>query len=127
MQQSQHRTGRPTRPDPGETAADSLADPTEAAPTEDIHIRNYDVQHSYRVRVTVTDGRETVFARRYTLDPGQSTSERDIVDAGTYDVTVALDSHRSARTRCRLADSPDDTALVEVGNGIVSVSQGLYR
>ena len=127
MQQSQHHTGDTVQSGPADAVDDSLAGPPRVTPTEDVHVRNYDVQRSYRIRVTVTDGSETVFARRYTLGPGQSTSEFDIVGAGTYDVAVALESRESERARCRLSDAPDDTALVEVGNGIVSVSQGLYR
>jgi len=46
--------------------------------------------------------------------------------ADESDVVVELDGRRRDRARCTVDPSPDGTALVEIGNGTVSVTQGLY-
>ncbi|MFT4922861.1 MAG: hypothetical protein ACI8XM_002080 [Haloarculaceae archaeon] len=96
--------------------------------TEDVHVRNYDVRRTYDLVVSVESESGTrEFDRRYTLRPGQCRSLVDVLSAGTYDVTVALDPVSQQTRKCAIGPAPDDTALVEVGNGIVSISQGLYR
>ena len=95
--------------------------------TEDMHLRNYDPFCEYDLTVTVSDesGRR-VFQRRYYFRPGEVESERDLLEPGTYEVTVELDNRRRETTTCRVGPDPDRTVHVELGNGTVSVTEGLY-
>lgn len=105
----------------------------EATPTvspayaEDIHLRNYDVERAYRVTINVADGDSTVFENTYWLRPGAFLSEIDEIEPGEYDVTVEIDTGRSVTRRCQVDADHEHTVLVELGNGIVSVAQGVYR
>lgn len=100
----------------------------DAARSEDIHVRNHDVADQHTVEITVhdSDGRR-VFRDRYTLFPGQAESECDALDSdGSYVVEVSCDGiHRETR-ECRIGKSPEQTALIELGNGVVSVTEGIY-
>jgi hypothetical protein len=93
---------------------------------EAIHVRNFDVMRSYDLTVQIRDSSGLVFANRYYLTPGKTASEFGRMDAGEYEVHVELDSRRIERARCEIDDTPDGTARIEVGNGTVSVSEGLY-
>jgi hypothetical protein len=95
--------------------------------SEEIHIRNFDVERTYDLTVTVQDTDGIVFANRYHLKPGTTVSELDRLAAGEYVVQVALDGRQQAVTECTVDETPENTALIEVGNGIVSVTEGLYR
>lgn len=109
---------------------DSLDQPTpqvSTAASEDIHLRNYDVERAYRVSITVEDGDESVFEETYWLPPGAFLSEVNEVDPGEYGVRVTLDNGRSVTRTCQVDSDHDHTVLVELGNGIVSVTQGVYR
>lgn len=95
--------------------------------TETLFIRNYDVTWSYDLDVTVVDSDgDVVFDDRFYLRPGETVSEHDVIGDGTYDVTAVLDNRRSKTGTCEVGDGPDETILVELGNGIVSVTEGLY-
>ncbi len=95
--------------------------------TEDVYLRNYDPFSEYDVMVTVTDGNgESAFRRRYYFQPGEVKSERGLLEPGTYEVTVELDGRRRDTATCRVGPSPDRTVHVELGNGTVSLTEGLY-
>lgn len=100
--------------------------PTSA--TEDVLIRNYDFQWGYDVEIVAeaaADG--TVFEKRYYLQPGGTRREVEVLEPGEYAVRVVLDGDRESAARCQVGDGPDESVLVELGNGAVSVNQGLYR
>lgn len=108
-------------------AADTSPEPEPTATSGAIHVRNYDVEWSYDVSIEITDGAGTrVFTERYYLLPGQARSEFDVVDPAEYDVRVELDNQRVETARCRIGTAPDHTVLVEVGNGTVSLNEGLW-
>jgi hypothetical protein len=94
--------------------------------TEQFHLRSHDHRWSYDVDVTVrrVDGTR-VFERRYYLQPGEVISERDVLPSGEYRLSVTLDNDRSGERRCRVGSSPAHTAVIEVGNGVLSVTEGL--
>ena len=104
---------------------DSTASPSSAPTTEDVLIRNYDFQWGYDLEVTVTDADgDPVHDERYYLQPGETKSEFGVFGPGALEVHVVLDNRRELTT------SVDDGAagvLVELGNGAVSVHDGLYR
>jgi len=95
--------------------------------SEEIHIRNFDVNQAYDLTITVRDSQGLVFANRYYLTPGKTVSELDRLPAGEYEVQVELDSCRQRTALCEIDETPARTALIEVGNGTVSVTEGLYR
>lgn len=94
---------------------------------EVVHARNYDVEDAHTVTVTITDDRGVqVFRRRSYLGPGQAESARRRLDPGTYKVEVVADGLDHVRHRLDIGPGPAHTALVELGNGVTSVSQGVY-
>lgn len=95
--------------------------------SEELHIRNFDVRRSYDLTVEVRDDQGLVFANRYHLTPGSVASELDRIPAGAYELTVKLDGRRDQTATCEIDDTPEKTALIEVGNGTVSVTEGLYQ
>lgn len=94
--------------------------------SEAIHIRNYDHQWGYDLDVAVTtpDG-DPVFRERYYLQPGGSISEDDVVPSGEYELHVTLDNSHHERLQCRISSAPGHTAVVEVGNGALGLTEGL--
>jgi hypothetical protein len=94
--------------------------------SEEIHIRNFDVQRANNLTIEVRDTRGLVFANRYHLMPGESVSESDRLPAGTYEIHVQLNGQRRQTVKCDIDNTLEKTALVEVGNGTASVTQGLY-
>jgi len=94
---------------------------------EEIHIRNFDVRRSYDLTVEVHEDCRPVFADRYHLPPGQTASELGRLPPGEYEVTVELDGLHLRTARCRIDGTPERTALIQVGNGTVSVREGLYQ
>lgn len=114
------------RPTANETPTDEQYEPPDTR-FEAVHVRNYDVAdtHTVSVAVTAPDG-DRVFSRRYHLRPGQADSEQGVLPPGTYDVVVHADGLDRVAKRVELGPQPEGTALVELGNGITSVSQGVY-
>ena len=113
------RHQQPRRTDPTE--------PPSARSTEDVLIRNHDFQWGYDLEVTVTRADwETVHDERYYLQPGETKSEFGLLDPGNYEFHVVLDNRRELTTRVDVDDATDGV-LVELGNGAVSVHDGLYE
>jgi hypothetical protein len=96
--------------------------------SEDLHVRSYEHQaaRDLEVGVYAPDG-EAVFETRYRLEPGAVKSEINTLPPGVYEIRATLGEARTARTRCRIGDAPDETAVIEVGNGVVSLTEGFPR
>ncbi|WP_436929959.1 hypothetical protein [Halosimplex halobium] len=95
--------------------------------SEDIHLRNYDREWGYDLDVTVRGGGdEPVFESRYYCQPGEVIAVENVLAPGEYDVVVELDNRRAVAAECRVSSAPDHTIRVEVGNGTVSLTEGLY-
>lgn len=116
MRQVQRATG--TDPDPRIASTPR---------SEELHVRNFDVSRAYDLTVRIYGGQKLAFASRYHLTPGKTESETDRLRPGEYEVVAELDGRRQERARCRIGGTPDRTALVELGNGTVSITQGHYR
>jgi succinylglutamate desuccinylase len=97
-----------------------------AEKTEDVLIRNYDHRRGYDLHLVVTDGDETAFQNRYYLQPGETVSECDLLPSADYEITVTLDTTQETSRHFRIDSSPDHTAVVEIGNGALSLTEGLY-
>lgn len=97
-----------------------------AGETENVHIRNYDHEWGYDIEVTVLASDGTAeFTRRYYVQPGQTVSEFDRIPNGEYELQVTLDNDRHQRRQCRIDAEPEHTAVIEVGNGVFALSEGL--
>ncbi|GGJ00183.1 hypothetical protein GCM10008995_07530 [Halobellus salinus] len=97
-----------------------------AARSEDLHLRSYAHEWAYDVAVEVVspDG-DVAFAADYYLQPGDAESVIDALPAGEYEVRATLDNDTHRTATCRIGADPDRTAVIEVGNGIVSLTEGL--
>lgn len=102
------------------------ANPGEAG--ADIHLRNYDHEWGYDLDVeVVADDDEPVFAKRYYLQPGRVECEIETLPAGRVEVRATLDNRQRVTRRCRVGPGLDQTVVIEVGNGALSLTQGHPR
>jgi hypothetical protein len=122
LQQNEHRSER-TEQRAVETEAKTS---TPATRSEEIYVRNFDISRTYHLTVEVRDSKGLVFGNRYRLTPGKTVSELGQLPPGEYEIHVELDGRRRQTVRCEVDGTLDKTALIEVGNGTVSVTEGLY-
>jgi hypothetical protein len=102
-------------------AADS-----QTARTEDIHVRSYAHEWAYDVTVEIaTPDGDVVFDTDYYLQPGDAESELDALPPGEYEIRATLDNETRETAQCHISPSPHRTAVIEVGNGVLSVTEGL--
>ena len=97
-----------------------------AARSEDLHLRSYAHEWAYDVAVEVVapDG-DVAFEADYHLQPGNAESEVDTLPPGEYEIRATLDNDTHKTAACRIGSDPDRTAVIEVGNGVLSVTEGL--
>ena len=106
---------------------------------EQLHLRNYDEDRTYRQTVSVSRAEEPPeHEATYELAPGETESELEIIPPERYEVHVsgsfrpAPGEHPNgtagsdtAASSCNVGDRAPQTIVLECGNGIVSVSEGL--
>lgn len=112
---------------PDETAAESAgSEPRLAVETEVVRVRNYDHRTGHSVHVTL-DGLDVdaQLTDRSYLAPGQSTSVSGAVDPGRYQLQLRVDGVERRRADLELDGPPAGVAVVELGNGAVSVTRGV--
>lgn len=106
---------------------DSAATRSEIVGSEDIHVRNYDHQWGYDLSIKVTDAEsDVVFVKRYYLPPGRVESELDALPSGEYEIEATLDNLKQATLTCRIDDDPEHSLVIEIGNGALSLTEGLF-
>lgn len=113
---------------------DSTADstPTEGATArtisdESLVIRNHDSSETHNLRVTFVDHNgECAFDRTIPVAPLETVSIETRLDRAVYRVEVRLEDGETESSECLIGSDPDECALVEVGNGVVSVVEGLF-
>jgi hypothetical protein len=121
------RMPRETPPDSESTEATARPTGSRSPSDADLHVRNYHVHASHTVEVTVfADPDSVTFSKRYHLNPGQSENERDVLSAGTDTVEIRRDRLRRDRAQCDVGDGSDQTAMIEIGNGAISITQDSY-
>ena len=104
----------------------SLIDSDDERQSGKLVLRSYDHQRSYDIEVTITDqGGTQVFQDRFVLFPGATESVSDLIPSGTFSITVSANAAQERTLETRLDSSPERTAVVEVGNGILSLTAGL--
>jgi hypothetical protein len=109
------------------TSASLDTDRSRAPRCEEVYVRNFDMDRTYEVTVTIKNSDGVTFTNRYYLTPGKTVSVLGQLPPGEYEVQAVLDGRRQQSTRCEIGDAPERTALIEVGNGTISVTEGLYR
>ena len=106
---------------------------------EQFHLRNYDESRQYRLTVSVSrPNRGLEREIDYELPPGQAASDFEAVSPGRYEVHVSGSFRPAGQERhhgttgsdeesasCNIGDRPQQTVVVECGNGIITVSEGL--
>jgi hypothetical protein len=106
---------------------------------EQLHIRNYDETRRYHLAVSVSrPGYPPSHEATYELAPDNVLSELQVVPPGRYNVTVegSFRPVENAPTDeptgddadtavCNVGDRAPQTVVIECGNGVVSVSEGL--
>jgi hypothetical protein len=118
------RTARARPPRANDPAAPRGSDAS--AHSEDLHLRSYAHQIGYDLEIELVDSDGSVaFRDRYYLQPGATEGEIDAVPAGEYEVRAVLDGDREAVRRCRIGSDPEETVVVEIGNGVLSLTEGL--
>jgi hypothetical protein len=91
----------------------------------DCIVRNHDADREYDLTVRVSDGDETVLERAVVVEPGGTVAWTDAVPPGRYEVRAEVTAGPDAGGECAVDASAEGTALVEVGNWHVSVTEGL--
>jgi hypothetical protein len=111
-----------------DTEAPNTTPSCSAVRTEDIYLRNYDPYQAYDLALTVTDpdGR-TAFEKTYHFRPGQHESVEGVLPPGEYEVTTELDNRNRNTVDCRVGPSAEETIHIELGNGIASITEGLFQ
>ncbi|MEF8852324.1 MAG: hypothetical protein V5A28_07890 [Haloarculaceae archaeon] len=116
--------------------ADGVTPDVPGVTDESLVLRNYDGA-PVRVHVRFVDADdETAFDRTYALGPGDVVSTPTRLRRGVYRVVATLDggpgqtgdaggtAERDA-AECLVGSAPAETAVVETGNGVVSVTEGV--
>lgn len=111
-------------------AAESAPETTDSDPRLDldidaVHVRNYDHHEGHSVHVTL-EGRDvdSLLTERSYLAPGQSTRVSGAIEPGQYQLQVRVDGVERRRADLELDETGAGTAVVELGNGVVSVTRG---
>ena len=100
----------------------------ERSRSEELHIRSYDHQWSYDLDVELVDDEgETLFRERYYMLPDSTESEGSIVPSGQYELHAILDNGERETFPCRIDSNPEHTAVIEVGNGALALSEGIQN
>ncbi len=113
---------------PSERPSDPTELPTDAdmfVSGESLVLRNYDGAEAHDVTVNFYDlGADLAFQRDYRLSPGTVLSVSSRLERGVYRIEARLADGPNAMAECLVGSGPDETALVEIGNGLVSISEG---
>lgn len=106
----------------------AAADESEQSPPsgEAVVVRNYDSSVEHHVTVRLLDRNdELVVSRTKPVPPQSVVSLSAELDRGVYRVHVRVDDERLTTAECVVGSGPTETALVELGNGVVSVVDGI--
>lgn len=89
--------------------------------------RNYDGSRPHEIDVRFLDADDDVaFKRTFALEPMETLTVRTRLERAVYLVEARLDGDGTADAECLVGSGPNETALVETGNGTVSVAEGVF-
>ena len=75
--------------------------------------------------VRLVDSRdEVVVDRSVRVEPSETVSMRLPIDRATYRVEVTSDGETGDSAECLIGDTPEERAVIECGNGVVTVTAG---
>lgn len=110
----------------GETATDRAFESGRTG-AEILVARNYDHTELYEIRATFTDAADEVVVERVlTVGPLETVSVRTAIERGLYRVEIETERGESGRAACVVGGNANECGLVEIGNGVVSVSDGYW-
>lgn len=108
--------------------------------TEQLYLRNYDRKRHYQLKLSISrPDHPAGYSAVYELSPEEVVSERELLPPGKYDIAITAsfqatgdDAVRAAgdveaSAVCNVGDRPPQTVVIECGNGIVSIAEGLLR
>ncbi|PSQ58576.1 MAG: hypothetical protein BRD23_06445 [Halobacteriales archaeon SW_9_67_25] len=105
----------------------STREPTQVVSDRSLVVRNYDGTEAHEVRVTFLDpDGDRAFARTVAVASLETIAIQTRLERAVYRVRVRLDDEETDSAECLVGSGPDETALVETGNGTVSVAEGLF-
>lgn len=105
---------------------ESIEDGPPALSEECLVVRNYDGKTSHQVTVRFLDATgDIAFRSKQTLAPLSAITVSERIDRAVYSVEVAVDASQTGTAECLIGSSPTETALVEIGNGLLSISEGI--
>jgi hypothetical protein len=113
-----------------QTKSDSSASdrPDRRTPSsESVSVRNYDAARVNTLSVRLVDSRdEVVVDRSVRVEPSETVSMRLPIDHATYRVEATLEEQASDSAECPIGDTPEERAVIECGNGVVTVTAGRH-
>lgn len=90
-------------------------------------VRNYDHTERYEITVTFTDSAdEVVVERLLTVGPLETVSVRTPIERGLYRVGIETACGATSSAACVVGPDANECGLIEIGNGVVSVSDGYW-
>ncbi|WP_324760935.1 hypothetical protein [Haloarcula montana] len=94
---------------------------------ETLVARNYD--HTERRKITVgftdSDG-DGVIERTLAVGPLETVSIRTSLERGEYQIEAETERGASDRAVCVIGEHANECGLIEIGNGIISISDGYW-
>lgn len=105
----------------------SAGRPATEVDDESLVVRNYDGAEPHDLRVTFLNPRgETAFDRTVAVAPLETVSVQTRLERAVYRVEAQLENGATASAECLVGSDPGECAMVEVGNGRVSVVEGAF-
>lgn len=105
---------------------------------EQLHIRNFDPDRAYRIQLQLSQpGNPPTYQGTFEVGPRGVESAFELAPPGLYDVEVrtafdvleerafATEGSSADTAECNVGEGAAQTIVIECGNGIVSVSEGL--
>lgn len=94
--------------------------------THGIVLRNYDHEDAHELLVAISNSSgATVYNEMLAVKPLETVTVRPAVEPDTYRVTVEADGEQAASEPCLIGSPDAEAALIELGNGIISLTDGL--
>ncbi len=119
------RMGRPSPSDRLHAPSTTDASTRWRLESEDLHVRNHDRRTEHDVRIAIRRDDEVCHRAEYHLLSDQSGSSVNLLAAGEYAVTAAVDDGEPRTATVRVSDDPNETIVVEIINGAVRISEGV--
>ncbi len=98
-----------------------------AVSDESLVLRNYDSADAHEIAVRFVDHHgETAFDRTVAVAPLETVSVQTRLERAVYRVEVRLENGTTASAECLIGSDPGECAMVETGNGRISVVEGVF-